>query len=1270
MIPVQPATSHWTAQQWQAIHQRGTNLLVAAAAGSGKTAVLVERIVQRVTSETTPMDVDRLLVVTFTNAAAAEMRKRIGDRLEDALNQQPHSLYLKRQRSLLHRASISTIHAFCMQLLQRYSYLLEIDPQFRIANEGETALLQEEVLDQVLEEAYGEGDRVYDLADHFSRDRTDQPLYDVILRLYQFARSYPWPDQWLQQQVTCYANAGQDSLDELTWTQELRKQLHIQLEGIQSILEEALQIVLQPGGPVPYLQRFQEELNMVQRLVAASESSWLELYQQFQELSFERLPAVRKTDDVDDQLKTAAQDLRNLAKERLQKLHSTYFQQHPEQFVHDLVEMAPLLQTLVEMVQRFSQRYQEAKRRKGVVDFSDLEHYALQLLQGPNSGPHGVQPSEIALQLQEQYEEIYVDEYQDTNLVQETILQLIARGNQHENMNGQSHGQVHGESEHQVGNLFMVGDVKQSIYRFRLADPTLFLEKYKTYGKGSVGEGERIDLNQNFRSRAQVLDATNFIFQQLMDEEVGEINYDEQAALHRNALYPETEGMEVEVHLLDRKGSNTSEHAPEAELEEDEPQDLEELDKVQLEARWIAQQIRRLMGHNGGERFPVYNGKTGQYRPLQYRDIVILMRSAANWAPIFLEEFKHAGIPVYAELGSGYFAAMEVQVMLALLQVIDNPYQDIPLASVLRSPIVGCDGEALTQIRLGLEQVPFYEAVQAYVKNHPNSDLGEQLARFLRRLELWRTYARRHGVADLISLIYSETHYDDFVGGLPGGKQRQANLRALYDRARQYEETSYRGLFRFLRFIQRLQDQGGDMGTARSLGEQEDVVRVMTIHKSKGLEFPVVFVAGLNKWFNLRDLSQSLVLHQKLGMGLAYVNTSLRITYPTIAQLAIQHRLKLEMLAEEMRVLYVALTRAKEKLILVGSVNEWEKSMTAWRKLAETSDLLLPAYDRTKARSYLDWLGPIFLRHRQSVALGGEELIAPSLTNLWEHSSSWQFFHVTQDQLASWSLGETQEEEMKLQALQLQQPIARNIIVRPDLFSRLQWHYPYPDAERYRAKQAVTELKRLAENADPYSDRQWISKGSHLALQQPRFLQGEDWLPTEKGSFMHLFMQHVPLQGEHTREQLEQVAVQLVRNQFLTEDQAACLDYSAIVRFFQSPLGQRLVQAKRVYRELPFSYTLSAMQTYPQWQDRSDEPVLIQGVIDALFQEEDGWVLLDYKTDWVKESQGTNSFYLDQLQERYRLQLTLYREAVEAIGQIELKGSYLYFFHGGLIVEI
>ena len=748
-IPPKPESATWTDDQWKAIMASGQDILVAAAAGSGKTAVLVERIIEKILSKEEPMNVDELLVVTFTNASAAEMRHRISEALEKAINEDPASIHLRKQLSLLNRASISTLHSFCLEVIQRYYYLLDVDPGFRIADETEGQLLRDEVLDELFEEEYGktENEDFFRLVDSFTNDRSDTALMDIIRDLYDFARSNPSPENYLQTIVNMYEVDSELAIDELPFMKSLRTDIHLQLEAVKGMLERGLALTKLPGGPAPRAENFLDDLVIVETMITASHDSWNTLYQAMQSWSFSRAK-VCKGDDFDKKLIDDAQKLRDGAKKKLQDMQAELFTRKPESFLKDMKEMQPLIKTLTQLVQAFSDRFTEMKKEKGLVDFADLEHYCLDILLDPSAKKEGIMaPSEAAIAYQQQFKEVLVDEYQDVNMVQEAIVQLVTK---------------EGES---TGNLFMVGDVKQSIYRFRLAEPNLFLSKYNRFTNDGEESGLKIDLARNFRSRNEVLAGTNYLFKQIMGVNVGEIEYNEAAELVKGASYPEEDPFPIELLLVDLEKEERDEHEEDNSDEDQAIFDANELEQSQFEARVMAKKIKSMIT----ERVPIFNPKTGISRPVVYRDIVILLRSM-TWAPQIMEEFKQQGIPVYANLSTGYFQATEINIMMSLLKVIDNPYQDIPLASVLRSPIVGLNEDELATIRIHNRKGKFFDAVLSFSRQKPSGEserIYDKVKPFLNRLDEWRSMARQGSLSALIWQLYRDTYFYDFAGGLP-----------------------------------------------------------------------------------------------------------------------------------------------------------------------------------------------------------------------------------------------------------------------------------------------------------------------------------------------------------------------------------------------------------------------------------------------------------------------------------------------------------------------
>lgn len=1229
LIPTKPQDVTWTDAQWRAIYAEGRDVLVSAAAGSGKTAVLIERLIQKIIRDVNPIDVDELLVVTFTNASAAEMRHRMAEALEKALMKDPASSHLRRQLSLLNKAQISTLHSFCLSIVKQYAYVLDIDPGFRLANEAEAALIRDDVLAEVLETAYKADDPepMYRLADSFTTDRDDQLIETLIDRLYDTASVHPDPKKWLLAIPESYDVPERFIIDDLPFMGALKLTIQHSLEEAYAMTEEIRQLALHPAGPAPFGTTVEQDQQLIAEAIRRiSTESWQSTFDYFQNLKFVNAARIPK-DTFDEDLVKNAKDKRNLLKKRVNEVKDSYFTRTPSRLLEEMRLMHPILKTLVELTLTFGERYRHAKNERGLVDFSDLEHFALQVLTNEENGE--LTPSNIAKDITAQFKEVLVDEYQDTNRLQETILQIVKTGTEAN------------------GNMFMVGDVKQSIYRFRLAEPMLFLNKYATFTTEAGDSGVKIDLNANFRSRPEVLHATNFIFSQIMGERVGEIDYDEAAALKPGAPYPDVDEP-VELIILTQEEED-GEESSEDESVNEETLELEELKKSQWEARYIIRKIKALMD----SKTMVFNPWTKSERLLEYRDIVILMRSM-TWSADLTEEFKEAGIPLYANLSKGYFEALEVMIMLNTLRIIDNPYQDIPMASVLRAPFVGLTESELSHIRLASPKEPFFEALKIFVRTGGSGiapPTAEKLVRFFRQFEEWRNLARRGSLADLIWRIYMDTHYYEMVGAMPNGKQRQANLRTLHDRAMSYEKSSFRGLFRFMRFIDRMKKRGDDLGTARAMSEKENVVRLMTIHSSKGLEFPYVFIAGLGRDFNQMDFNQLYLFDQTFGLAVKAVDPDKRISYTSLPFLAVKEKKQLELKAEEMRVLYVAMTRAKEKLMLVATVKDAQKSMNKWQDIASNAGGMLPEYIRSRAKGFLDWIGPAIARHNDYVQWQGT-----SNNGIVQDPSKWSIekLHVDQlrQELAAPNAQTTENESTETKEVSKE--------IHAEVERRFNAVYPYERAIGKRTKQSVSELKRLdqlrKEEEPEFFRPSQVQKAMTSVYKRPAFLQQDEQRLTsaEIGTAMHTAMQHIDINLEPSRASIERFIHELETKQLVTSNEASAIKVDEILTFLQSPLAERLRQAKQFLREVPFTYGL---------KDEDGDIQILQGIADGLFQEADGhWVLLDYKTDRIKGVFVTESSVLREMHIRYGMQLSLYQEAIENILSIRIKEKLLYLF--------
>ncbi|WP_027963891.1 helicase-exonuclease AddAB subunit AddA [Halalkalibacillus halophilus] len=1242
----------WTPEQEAAIYEADKDILVAAAAGSGKTAVLVERIIQKMLQDEQPFEIDELLVATFTNAAAQEMRTRVGQALERALAENPDSSHLKKQIALLQRASISTLHAFCMNVVRKYSYQLDLDPGFRILDNVESDMLKRDVIESVFEDYYGleetEQERFFQFVDRFSNDRNDAQVEELVLSVHEFALQNPWPFAWLDQLAEDYEVSDVATLDDVSWMPYARLDLQEGIEAVIFDVKRALELAMEVDGPAHYVPAIEQDLKQMQEVDAALGSPWADLHTIAQTMTkFEKLSG--KKFECDEDLKERVKTIRNQYKESYKKLVDRWFSRKEENLLNDLRHLKPQVDQLVEVVKVYHHKLEQEKRAQAVVDFSDLEHYCLELLLDEAATPERIVPSDVAKQYQRQFREVLIDEYQDTNNVQETILRLLTEGSK-------------------AGDLFMVGDVKQSIYGFRHAEPSLFMEKYSRFQEADE-PSLRIDLARNFRSRKEVLSSTNYLFRQLLDEQVGEMEYEEAAELiYSNTVYEQltSEDVDTEIHLLARD-EESEVHGPQTLSEE-----WKYVEKAQIEARAYVKKIQSWVGTENEEPMYIFDKDLDQARPVKYSDIVILMRSKA-WFGTVMEELKQHGIPIYADLSEGYLEAIEIQVMLNVLKAIDNPKQDIPLASVLRSPIVGLKEDQMARIRLYGKNESFHQAVMNFIREGDDEQLVETLRRFFDQFDQWREQAKYGALSGLIWQIYRETGYFEFVGGITGGKQRQANLRALYDRARSYEKMAYRGLFRFLRFIEKMEERGDDLAAARALGEQEDVVRMMTIHSSKGLEFPIVILGAADKQFNEMDYKKRYLLHKDLGFAAKYMDIEKRLMYQTFPFEALTVKMKREMLAEEMRVLYVALTRAEEKLCIVGTVNDVEKRMEKWRAVIDHPSWVLPAHARTQQANYMNWIGMSLMRHQHAEVFHLGQVSGGVPQSIQGDESSWKVIieHAENYQEPNYITQKRNDDLYEAITNWTPEPLEEEGDQYPLVDERLTFSYPYQVSTVSRAKQTVTELKRMRQVEDEYSatDFVWKQKGSSLS--RPRFMQQDvkELTRAEIGSAMHTVMQHIDFQVEWTKEKLGEFLAGLEEKEMITDQEAEAVDYEKILAFLDSSLGQLLRKTDQLEREVPFTMQLNASDIYPQWTQEVDEAVLIQGVIDCLVEVDGKWYVIDYKTDTIVDG-ANEATKRQELQERYRVQVENYKHAVESIRRIELEGVFLYFFDRGWIVEI
>lgn len=1204
--------NQWTEQQMQAIQTRDCDLLVSAAAGSGKTAVLVERIITRIIEEA--QEVDRMLVVTFTKAAATEMRQRIGAAIIKELESHPENAHLQNQMAVLPRADIKTIHAFCLQVIKEYYHILEIDPAVRTADPAEVKLLQKEVLEELFETLYAEAENEWflQLLETFTTSTKDDKLKELILQTYTYAQGDPYPEALLDSVAEGFALGEEETVDACKWFPFIREGVENQVEYALYQLHKAIELLEGDTEFTAYYETLCADAVSVEHLKKSLDKPYREWRLAYVGVDFARLPAYRGEEKL---FAETIKELRNDAKDAIKKLGEVYFAYSAEMQADLIRKLYPIAKALTEVTKRFIHAFAAAKREKNIIDFNDYEHFALQILLDAEGNP-----TQAAEEIRQRYDEIMIDEYQDSNIVQELVLRAVS---------GESIGK---------NNRFMVGDVKQSIYRFRQAMPELFNEKYQRY-PASEGEKERkIILSKNFRSRKNILDGINFIFRQIMCRDFGEIAYDAEAALYAGREFPPCEaphGGANEILLIEtREEENT-------ELSEE----LLEMDRRQLEATAIAHRIQELLESG----YQVLDAKTGDYRPVQYGDIAILLRTMKNWSSVLEDVFGREGLPFYAETAEGYYDVPEVETVLHLLRLIDNPRQDIPLLSILHSPMYGLSADDLMQIRLGGGTGCFYDCLQTYLTEGESETLRGQIFAFLETLSVWRKQERELSLHELLRMLYRETGYYDYLGMTAGGALRQANLRLLLEKAEQYEKGSRTGLFYFIRYVEDMKTAEVETSSAKLQDRAADHIRVMTIHKSKGLEFPVVFVADMGKKFNESDSRAAVIFHQKWGFGMDWMDLEKRVTYRTLSKTAMAEVTRMELLAEEIRVLYVALTRAKEKLILTGTTKDLEKSLRKWSQAAENSAPTLPLFRLRRAKSYFDWVMPAYLRH-PACAIAQEE---EKRFCFAQEDSRWGLRILTREtalQAVDAAQKLAAEQQAYFDGCEISaEPTAE----RDAVFQMLSWRYPHGKETKLPAKLSISEIKRKYQE-EQSGEVQMVPKSIKLPEKQEKTgLTG-----AQIGTALHTVLEECDLRQCYDAEQIETLIAKLVKNGRLTPEEGKAIRRKELLQFFRSELAQRLRTADIIETERTFSLLMQPKELFfgEAYADVTDR-ILVNGIIDCYFIQKDEVILLDYKTDRIYDE--------EELKERYRIQLHLYKTALERALGLPVKETYLYSFSMG-----
>ena len=1230
----------WTNEQLEAINTRKCNLLVAAAAGSGKTAVLVERIIKIVTDNENPVDIDKLLVVTFTNAAASEMRERIAAAITKELEKNPSSKNLQKQLTLLSRANITTIHSFCLDVIKNNFHTIDLDPAFRIGDETEGALLKNEIIDELFEDLYEIDDKeFFNLVEAYSRSKDDKKLKEMVLDLYRFSMSGPWPEKWLREKAEAFNISSLDELDNTIWVKVLKNDIEMEIDSFINMYHKAIDIISDTDGIEAYLDVFNDELSSLINLKENLDKGLKSIYDSLGKVSFGRLKAIRKNNVSDVEAQELVKNIREEVKKKIGKLKDEVFPMTPEESLEGIKNSYPFIKKLVEITLDFSDRFSKSKRDRNMLDFNDLEHLCLKILM--NGEDNKIVPSKIAENFREFFDEVLVDEYQDSNNVQEAIINLVSRKNTED------------------PNVFMVGDVKQSIYRFRQAKPELFLEKYNSYSRNKGEENRVIQLYKNFRSRKEVIDGVNFIFKEVMSSSVGELEYTDEEALNLGADFKDVSeencytGGPIEVNIFDKNDISGS-----------EVEDDEDINSINLEARIVAKRINELMSNQNKENFRVLDKETGEYRPLKYKDIVILLRATKDWSEVFLDELGLEGIPVYADTGSGYFESIEIRTIMSLLKVIDNPLQDVPMIAVLKSPFMGFTAEELSDIRMIDKEKYFYENIIDISNGEKitNAELKKKCDKLVSYLDKWRNKALYMPIDEFIWYLYMDTSYYGYVGAMPNGVLRQANLKILFQRAKQYEQTSFKGLFNFINFINKLRKSSGDMGSAKILGENEDVVRIMSIHKSKGLEFPVVFLAGAGKQFNLMDLNNSILHHDDLGFGPDFVDLEKRISYSTLPKEAIKKKIKLETLSEEMRILYVAFTRAKEKLIITGATRDIEKTIKRWVQSSNIEQSRISPAEVFKGRSYLDWIGMALCQHEDGEII--REKIGSTNQTIKKDLSTWN--------IKLWDKSDLFVEK--------QLKVVDEISNDSDLFinckektidkeieRRLGYRYKFKDATTIKSNFSVSDLKKSSYEEVEYSGEKLFKDEITI---KPRFLQEEKGLSgAEKGTAMHFVMQKINYEKVGSLKDIKLQLEDMVKNELLTKDEFKAINPFKVFNFFKSDIGKRALKVYEdggvIRRELPFYTSINVKDIKDNIEDESvNENVRLQGIIDLFFEENGEIVLVDYKTDYVKED------IEEEMNKKYKIQIDYYTKALEKMTGKRVSKRYLYLFYIEKAIEI
>ncbi len=1273
----------WTENQLEAIEKNNRNILVAAAAGSGKTAVLVERIIQKILVQN--VDIDKLLVVTFTNAAASEIRQRVLEAIYKKLEDEPENENLQRQIILLNKSNISTIHAFCLNVIKNNFFEIGISPDFRIGDTSELELLKLETLDEVFDVLYEEKDSDFiKLTEIYTGYRGDEKLKELVLKIYDFIQSSPFPEEWLEDNIKKFdlSKQLQEDFSKTEWGKiildEIGENIERNIVELRAVLSELDKDVdLEKYSEVVLLDI--EEYERALKSLRSWECGYLNLF----DLEFKRWPTNKKIQsEIKDKAKVIRTNINTTYKDLVKKIMVA----DSENANKDIYEMYKVLQCLQKVILKFIQTFKSKKQNKNIIDFGDIEHYALEILVKKDKETNTYVPTEVAKRYSGKFQEIAIDEYQDSNSVQECVLSAISNGH----------------------NMFMVGDVKQSIYRFRQARPELFLEKYNRFKLkdelqdvvtevGTIPNiNQKIQLFNNFRSRELVLEFANLVFKNIMTKKVGDIDYTREEYLNFTALFEKPEDSNIKyadnykeavktncnsienndikyagkmsMEIIDTCDLENTEDEEEEEGKSDfvsdeecddedttsnQVEDIQEnLEKLEIEARYVAFRIKEIID----SKYMVWDKEIKKYRPATYKDFVILLRSTSSVATIFEKELFKLNMPAFSDGSQKYLESLEIETILNLLKIIDNPMQDIPLVSVLRSYIGGFTDNEMLEIRLNNIQASFYESMMSFASDDEKSDdvitekqkLKSKVNFFLSKLENWQNVVKYMPLDEFIWQLYIDTGYYNYVSMMNDGGLRIANLKMLFERAKQYESASFKGLYNFIRFIDKLKKNGNDLEDAKLIGENDNVIRIMSIHKSKGLEFPIVFLSTTGKKFNLRDLNDNILLHQDLGIGPKYINYERKIEYSTLAREALKIKLKNDSLSEEMRVLYVALTRPKERLIVTGIAKNAKKKFEEKRVLLEASKnsnvnvSLLKKYT-----SYLDWLELAYLNDINNM----ENSVKFDIFNLNEILDKYEAFN----------------KEEKLESNANVRDYLKNYDFSEEEYGKIEkamrYVYPKQQLTTFQSKISVTTLKDMVgdnangvENEKNKENLELIQKNNSFC--KPKFMN-ELEAPLKKseiGTLIHLVLQKIDFGKDYTMQMLKDEVQEYVEAEIITDKQKDVIDLTKIYNFVHSDFATRIRNAKKIYKEAPFYMNVGVEEISAEAKEHElKEKVLVQGIIDLYFEENDGGlVILDYKTDTVKAGGE------EKLANKHKEQLVMYKNALEQATQKRVKEMYIY----------